>query len=777
MAVLQASEVIERLKAASADSAADRRQVLLRTTADEVRAAGLPYTSVYLYMLNGKDLVLEAFPGQSTEHQRIKVEDAVCGTAVAEGKGQNVPDVAARDNYIACNRFTRNELVVLLRKNGEIVGQIDIHRDAVDPFSEEEEAALKKVADALVVLLNLKPPPRFWLKSERGLLVQVSTVGYEDDNVGNFVKDIVERKVRRIQLELPEGPDPPTLTLHITETADALCDDLPLVHILTQPGYGENSAEKPLVAVIKVEQQSKRQRVDSSFQGRPISEEQSSSFVLSDFFLKDSGLIRETRSLFCRSQFWKQFEFLDMVLHSPRPNARHNQNPYYTGWILGSPGTGKSKTTLAFMSTIDRVHWTITWIHIEDDAVFCYQVVDDDIQIRETGGLEWKPEDIERILLEESDVGRHHIVVVDGIRDDYLHRRVRKICVSWLRKNYKQRRLVFVSSMAFRGKPKEDEDSRAGTTEFLVDSWSWDDYIHAVKNEDFFKNIRGRLDSSGCEDCEDFTSREDLLKSKYFFAGGCPRLMFDYTTAEVMDIFEIAVAGVEDLMLYVKKSQGERSKKVTNKLLMGSYDVKRGKRLTSITSKYAATLVAQLEGPEIIKSLTGVLHSYLNASMRGWLVEMWFFASLPREDFTFAVDGEGTTWPKSIFIDFDPRNIRKVPDDAVWWKPIRWNEGGYDAVYVERNRNLVRFVQVTTAERHSLKLQYFKAFMEELKVHMETKTLEIYFLFQDKEGATQIREPKEVSGAGSLKEFSGWEQGREWRNVRKGLFKCPIPYD
>ncbi|CAM6122639.1 unnamed protein product [Calypogeia fissa] len=155
MAVLQASKVIERLKAVSAlkDSAADRRQELLQTTADEVRAAGQPYTSVYLYMLNGDELVLEAFSGQSTEHQRIKVGHGVCGTAVAEGKDQNVPDVAARDNYIACNRFTRSELVVLLRKNGEIVGQIDIDSDVVDPFSKEEEAALKKVADALGDLL------------------------------------------------------------------------------------------------------------------------------------------------------------------------------------------------------------------------------------------------------------------------------------------------------------------------------------------------------------------------------------------------------------------------------------------------------------------------------------------------------------------------------------------------------------------------------------------------------------------------------------------------
>lgn len=62
MAELQASKVIERLKSASViKSSSDHRQELLQITADEVRAAGQPYTSVYLYMLKGDEVVLEAF--------------------------------------------------------------------------------------------------------------------------------------------------------------------------------------------------------------------------------------------------------------------------------------------------------------------------------------------------------------------------------------------------------------------------------------------------------------------------------------------------------------------------------------------------------------------------------------------------------------------------------------------------------------------------------------------------------------------------------------------
>ncbi|CAM6089918.1 unnamed protein product [Calypogeia fissa] len=617
----------------------------------------------------------------------------------------------------------------------------------------------------------MNPPPRFWLKSERGLLVQVSTVGYEDDHVVNFVNAIVTSKVRGTQLGLPEGPDLVTFTLHISEIADALRDDLPLADILKQPGYGENSAEKPLLVVVtKVEQQSKRQRLDTSFQDR------SSSFLLSGLFFENSGLEMTPRSLFCRPEFWKQFEFLDMVLHTPRSNAKNlqNQNPNYYGWILGSPGIGKSKTTIAFMSTIDRVRWAITWIKLTSVEALCYQVVEDDNRILHGRGLESRLEHINRILLEESNADGHHILVVDGIRNNDLHQEIASVCLMWLKERYKERRVVFVSSMSTRGKGDPVDDSRYGAKEFVVDSWNWDDYINAVKNDDFYNDIQEKLDSSGCKL---LTSREDLLKSKYFFAGGCPRLMFDYKTAEVMEMLQKAVNAVGDLMAYVKNFHGERSAAVTNRLLIASYDVKRGKRLTSIVSKYAGTLMAELEGPKIITGLSSVLSTYLNPSMRGWLVEMWFFASLPLEDFTFTVNDEETTWPKSTFIDFDPRSIPEVPNDAVWWKPIRWNEGGYDAVCVERNSNLVRFVQVTTSERHSLKLECFRAFMENLKCRMETKTLEIYFLFQDKGRPSQIREPKEVSGKGLLEIFSGWDGGNEWSNVRKGLFKCPIPYE
>jgi GAF domain-containing protein len=151
VAVLDSDRIVAALRGAFARN--EGREGLLRVAAEKIRAAGPPYTSVYLYMLHGNELVLEAHAGRDTDHTRIPVGVGVCGTAVASGRDQNVPDVRAVDNYLACNTWTRSELVVLIRRGDLILGQIDIDSDVPDPFTAEEEAAVKQVADALAILL------------------------------------------------------------------------------------------------------------------------------------------------------------------------------------------------------------------------------------------------------------------------------------------------------------------------------------------------------------------------------------------------------------------------------------------------------------------------------------------------------------------------------------------------------------------------------------------------------------------------------------------------
>jgi hypothetical protein len=81
----------------------------------------------------------------------------------------------------------------------------------------------------------------------------------------------------------------------------------------------------------------------------------------------------------------------------------------------------------------------------------------------------------------------------------------------------------------------------------------------------------------------------------------------------------------------------------------------------------------------------------------------------------------------ALFEDVDHTKVSEemnklVPgkDETRTCKPTSWNQGGYDVVFIEVNREdanrlVVRFGQVTKSDSHSLKLKYFDNFLEFLK--------------------------------------------------------------
>lgn len=96
----------------------------------------------------GPDGILHLGPyvGAATEHTEIPVGRGICGTAVAEGRDLNIPDVREVGNYLACSLQTRSELVVLIREGETIYAQIDIDSHTVNAFDAEATRAVERVA-------------------------------------------------------------------------------------------------------------------------------------------------------------------------------------------------------------------------------------------------------------------------------------------------------------------------------------------------------------------------------------------------------------------------------------------------------------------------------------------------------------------------------------------------------------------------------------------------------------------------------------------------------
>ena len=107
------------------------------------------YDWVGIYLLEGNTLVLHNYNGKPTEHTRIEVGNGVCGIAVAQRANQVINDVTTFDNYLACSLETRSEIVVLIRKGDDILGQIDIDSDQAGAFSPDDEKLLEEVAELL----------------------------------------------------------------------------------------------------------------------------------------------------------------------------------------------------------------------------------------------------------------------------------------------------------------------------------------------------------------------------------------------------------------------------------------------------------------------------------------------------------------------------------------------------------------------------------------------------------------------------------------------------
>ena len=117
-------------------------------TANLANAAALLYHTLDglnwagFYLLEGDTLVLGPFQGRPACIE-IPVGRGVCGTAVAEGKTQLIPDVHQFPGHIACDSASNSEIVVPIRADGKIVGVLDLDSPYIGRFTKEGQAGLE----------------------------------------------------------------------------------------------------------------------------------------------------------------------------------------------------------------------------------------------------------------------------------------------------------------------------------------------------------------------------------------------------------------------------------------------------------------------------------------------------------------------------------------------------------------------------------------------------------------------------------------------------------
>jgi len=103
-----------------------------------------------IYIVRGANLVLGPWKGlQATEHTKIPVGKGICGSAAKNCETEIVPNVNEDDRYLSCFVTTRSEIVVPIKKNGKVIGEIDIDSDISNAFDEKDANFLEEIADVL----------------------------------------------------------------------------------------------------------------------------------------------------------------------------------------------------------------------------------------------------------------------------------------------------------------------------------------------------------------------------------------------------------------------------------------------------------------------------------------------------------------------------------------------------------------------------------------------------------------------------------------------------
>jgi len=239
--------------------------------------------------------------------------------------------------------------------------------------------------------------------------------------------------------------------------------------------------------------------------------------------------------------------------------------------------------------------------------------------------------------------------------------------------------------------------------------------------------------------------------------------MFERRTDQAIQELKDGIEAVPDFASLFDMGMGERANNAVNRL-HGKYRVGDEVRWT-LVSRFVSIELAQKLGETFVRKIEELVDATKNPTLRGWLFEMLFFARIGQEaglQLTTRSERDDV-WKSCNVIRVAPMEINKLQEKTkvarVCLKPLKWNQGGYDAVIVDWSEKFVRFVQVTTRQSHDLKLRYMAKCLQLLGIGEDDGwKVEIMFVVP-KENLNSFR-VQNVENKGMLARY-GWTRGNE----------------
>jgi hypothetical protein len=431
------------------------------------------------------------------------------------------------------------------------------------------------------------------------------------------------------------------------------------------------------------------------------------------------------------------------------------------GWILGPPGTGKSATSFAFVSSLNRDEWTVVWVHLtrSGDASIIIFDGDDKFKFDCT-------EQEASILLEGM---RHQIsitktfLIIDGyVQEETGHHLVLGQAMVWRSHDTLKRRLAVISSMSSRSKVNYADDKNKNLLELSVCSWTIQEYLAAIRNIEFLQSVLFSLDSI---DAEEEPSPVETVEAKFLVAGGCVRYMFSMCTSDVKKSITDAIASLEFSPSANILSAGQRRDKAINRLF-NQYENAVGKTVSTLVSKFAEIEIAILKGPEAVRELFRLIRKNASESTAGGLFEAIFFVRMKLFGVTLTRrDGTKFKMDAADFEDYDAK-MKTIPyaGPEFWLWPVSDTQIGFDAVYIDKGAKFARFVQLARGESHSFNMKGCNFLLSKVQ-GCRIEVVEFCFVVRDKLlHRFKISGGKKTIGRGCLDDYKVAGKEKNWQS-------------
>ncbi|WP_436514912.1 GAF domain-containing protein [Ekhidna sp. To15] len=110
---------------------------------------GMGFFWVGFYLVDSADeLVLGPFQGP-VACTRIRKGKGVCGASWEQEQTLIVPNVDEFPGHIACASASKSEIVIPIRKEGKVIGVLDVDSDQLSDFDETDKTFLTQIIDLL----------------------------------------------------------------------------------------------------------------------------------------------------------------------------------------------------------------------------------------------------------------------------------------------------------------------------------------------------------------------------------------------------------------------------------------------------------------------------------------------------------------------------------------------------------------------------------------------------------------------------------------------------